>query len=393
MTTGVTQLNLDVVGHTSAAVPRFTQIVPLVVGGPVNPLRFFSRVETDVLGTQPAPVRNFTQINFSVLATRTPIYRFTNVILPDVFPYDISYNSVGSTRFATDVIVVDSGDDQRTQRWAQPLMEYDIAYGVRTMEQLQALIAVFRAMRGRLFAFNYRDVVDHTSSVAVVTEARAAPPITSRDQIIGTGDGLTYIFQVMKTYTTPSGQANQSRPITRPEAGTVRVAINSNEVSSWSVDTTTGLVTMQSPVTLTLGHSVTKSARGALSVATITGNPGDFSAFAPYVGTGRGVITSGFSNSANNVPISQNAPLMGVSGDGGVISVQYPGNYGLNAEVKTGASISIHPAPAPGDVVSAGFAFFVPVRFDTDTLPVQLEDYGIGSSNSVKLIEVRPSAW
>ena len=393
MTIGVTQLALDVVGHTPSPIPRVTRIEPLVMGGPVNPKRFVTRVEVELFGTQPAPVRNFTQVVFNILATRTPLYRFTNVILPDVFPYDISYNSVGSTRFATDVIVVDSGDDQRTQRWAQPLMEYDIAYGVRTMEQLQALIAFFRAMRGRLHAFNYRDIVDHASSVAVVTEARAPPPVTPRDQLIGTGDGSTYIFQLAKTYTTPSGQAKQVRPITRPEDGSVRIAINAKEVSNWSVDTNTGLVTFQSPVSLTLGHAVTKSARGALSVASITGAPGDFSGFAPYVAIGRGVVVSGFSTATNNVPVSVTAPLMSVSGDGGAITVQYPGNYGLDAETKSNVTIAIHPAPAPGDVVSAGFKFFVPCRFDTDTLPVQLEDYGIGSSNSVKLIEVRPSAW
>jgi len=31
------------------------------------------------------------------------------------------------------------------------------------------------------------------------------------------------------------------------------------------------------------------------------------------------------------------------------------------------------------------------VRFDTDILPVTIEDYGVGGSNSVKLIEVRSS--
>ena len=52
-----------------------------------------------------------------ILATRTPLYEFIPLILSDVFPFDISYNSVGSTRFATDVVMVDSGDDQRIGRW------------------------------------------------------------------------------------------------------------------------------------------------------------------------------------------------------------------------------------------------------------------------------------
>ena len=71
------------------------------------------------------------------------------------------------------------------------------------------------------------------------------------------------------------------------------------------------------------------------------------------------------------------------------MGVTYPAG-GLLAEANVAnVSISIHPAPATGVAVTAGFQFFVPVRFDTDTLPVTIEDYGIGGSNSIKLVEVR----
>ena len=393
MTEAVTQLDLTVFGPLPSPERLITQVVPFFVGGPTNPKRLVTEVNMQMLGTQPTSERNVTQVIYSILATRSPSYRFTDVILPDVFPYDISYNSVGSTRFATDVIVVDSGDDQRTQRWAQPLMEYDIAYGVRTMEQLQALIAFFRAMRGRLYAFNYSDVVDHSSAVALAIEARAAPAVTATDQNIGAGDGLTNVFQLTKTYTTPSGQANQVRTITRPNPSTVVVALNGKQVTNWTVDTTAGAVTFSSAVTLTFGHSVVKAAMGALNEATITGDPGDFTALAPYAGIGQGVVLSGFTNSTNNVPSTVMAALIAVSADGSTITVQYPGNYGVPAETTSGVTIATNPAPAPGVVVTAGFEFFVPVRFDTDTLPIQLEDYGIGGSNSIKLIEVRPSAF
>jgi uncharacterized protein (TIGR02217 family) len=315
------------------------------------------------------------------------------VILPDVFPYDISYNSVGSTRFATDVIVVDSGDDQRTSRWDQPLMEYDISYGVRTMEQLHALISFFRAVRGRLYAFNFKDPVDHSSSQAVATEARSPPPATPFDQQIGLGDGLTYQFPLAKTYSTPSGRATQVRPITRPDPNSVRLAVNGSEISSWTVSGETGMVTLLSPVTLTIGHAITKSAFIA-GVSTIAGQPGDFTPLKPYANKGRGVVLSGFANPLNNVPQSVLATLSAVASDGSSFTVAFPGNFGSGVENgTTNITVAVNPAPAPGDTITAGFQFFVPCRFDTDTLPVQLEDYGIGSSNSIKLTEVRPSAF
>jgi uncharacterized protein (TIGR02217 family) len=380
--------NATAVGDLARPSNRLTQALAQVVGDVPDVKRWFTQASANVHGLTPPSKRYFSQVCIQLLSTRTPMYGFNAVILPDVFPDDISYNSVGSTRFATDVVVVDSGDDQRVGRWDQPIMEYDVAYGVRTMEQLTALITFFRAMRGRLYAFNYRDHVDYTSSVAVAYEARKAPPITAKDQIIGTGDNATYQFQLTKTYAASSEA--QVRTISRPEPGTVMVAVNGTLSDLWDVDTNSGIVTFHTPLQKTFGDALTL---GALlyGVGNITGAPGDFSAFAPYVG--RGVIIWGFANNANNVPLGKGAVITGVAQDGSSIGVSFPDKFGTIPETKIGVTLEVHPAPPTGAVITAGFQFFVPCRFDTDILPVTLEDYGIGSSNSVKLIEVRPSAF
>ena len=253
----------------------------------------FTQAKAEVVGTGGAVAVNFTRVCLQILAVRTATFGYTQMINPDVFPFDISYNSVGSIRFATDVTIVDSGDDQRVSRWDQPLQEYDVAYGVRTMEQLSSLIAFFRAMRGRLLAFCYQDHLDYTSSVATQYEARLAPPITALDQLIGIGDGANRYFVLSKAYKTASQIV--PRPITRPQPGTVLLAIDGAGTTDFTVDNTTGVVTFPTP-------------------------------------------------------------------------------------------------PAISSRVTAGFKFYVPVRFDTDTLPITLENYGVGSSNSVKLIEVRPTS-
>ena len=67
----------------------------------------------NLAGNQPAPLVHFTNVEATYLAIRAPNLKWIPMILDDVFPNDISYNSVGTIRFATDVIVVDSGDDQR----------------------------------------------------------------------------------------------------------------------------------------------------------------------------------------------------------------------------------------------------------------------------------------
>ena len=336
---------------------------------------------------------DFSAIYYNALATYSPDYGFIDVILDDVFPNDISYESVGSTRFATDVIVVDSGSDQRVQRWDQPLMEYDVGYGVRTMEQLQAMIAFFRAMRGRKMAFNYLDHVDNTSSVAVNYEARRAPPVTPFDQTLANAaDGVQTVFQLTKTYT--SQTQTQVRPIYRPVPGTVRMGVAGKEVTNFTVDGQ-GRVTFSTPLSIGVGHTVTKDEPGNANNCTYTGQPGDFSALRPYVNNGWFVGVSGFPLPNDNIAPTAGAIITSLAADGSWCSITFPHGIAYQTAGATTESLTltINLAPPQGFTVTAGFKFYVPVRFDTDTLPITLHEYGVGGANSVKLIEVRPSSW
>ena len=51
--------------------------------------------------------------------------------------------------------------------------------------------------------------------------------------------------------------------------------------------------------------------------------------------------------------------------------------------------ITFAAAPGAGVSVTAGFEFDVPVRFDTDELPVTLDIERLGSITSIPLVEVR----
>lgn len=46
--------------------------------------------------------------------------------------------------------------------------------------------------------------------------------------------------------------------------------------------------------------------------------------------------------------------------------------------------------PAPGAAVSAGFAFDVPVRFDTDRLDINLAAFEAGEAPAIPIVEIRP---
>jgi uncharacterized protein (TIGR02217 family) len=328
----------------------------------------------------------FTENYLLVLSTWTPKFHWVDdMFMYEVFPYDISYNSIGATKFSTDVIVVDSGDDQRLQKWLQPLMEYDIAYGVRTMEQLQGLIAFFRAMRGRLYGFLYDDPMDNTSTIATRTEARSAPAATPTDQIIGMGDGQTKTFQLVKTYRTPKGTVSFVRPIMKPKPDTVRVAINGAEVQNFNVDYTQGLITFTSPLTLNYLPTLSLSA-SAPGTVIVAGSAGCFATLQ----VGQRLIMYGWLNAVNNTSEGQVVVVTAKSGDSNQITLSVPVGVGETESNRPGVHMYVHPAPPNGVSITAGYGFFVPVRFDTDRLPLTFEEYGIGSGSEIKLVEIRP---
>ncbi len=60
----------------------------------------------------------------------------------------------------------------------------------------------------------------------------------------------------------------------------------------------------------------------------------------------------------------------------------------FNVDVTTG-TITLTEAPAAGAVLTAGFEFHVPARFDTDRIEVNLAAFEVGEIPSIPIIEVR----
>ncbi len=151
------------------------------------------------------------------------------------FPDNISRGARGGPERRTQVVELASGDEERNASWANSRRRYDVAYGIRRADDLAAVVAFFEARNGRLHGFRYKDWADYKS--ALPSQAN-----TATDQQIGTGTGSIQTFQLTKRYT--SGAQTWVRTITKPVAGTVRVALGMVEqMSGWTVDTTTGVIT------------------------------------------------------------------------------------------------------------------------------------------------------
>lgn len=142
------------------------------------------------------------------------------------FPPDISYGSSGGPEYTTDIVISTSGHEQRNVNWSQARLRYNVAKGVKTKDQLSSLIAFFRARKGRAYGFRFKDWSDFSAT----------------NEVIGTGNGSTAQFQLVKRYL--SGGVQETRTITKPVAGTVSVYKNSVlQTSGVSVNSTTGIVT------------------------------------------------------------------------------------------------------------------------------------------------------
>jgi uncharacterized protein (TIGR02217 family) len=167
------------------------------------------------------------------------------------FPLDVSLGSRGGPQRRTDIVTLASGREHRNARLAHSRRRYDAGLGVRTLDALHAVVAFFEERRGRLYGFRFRDRVDWKSCPPSL-----AP--TSTDQRIGTGDGATGAFQLVKTY--GAAHAPYARPIAKPVAGTVRVAVNDIEIpagTAFVCDTATGWVTFTSAAVPAAGAAVT----------------------------------------------------------------------------------------------------------------------------------------
>ena len=204
------------------------------------------------------------------------------------FPTAISRGATGGPERRTDVVALGSGHEERNSRWADSRRAYNAGYGVKTLDDLHAVVAFFEERRGRLFGFRWKDHADF----------RSCPPSaepTALDQPLGIGDGIRATFPLVKQYGTL--HAPWQRRIAKPVAGTVLIAVDGTPQTVGTAvlaDATTGILTFQS------GH-----------------------------------------------------------------------------------------IPADGAVVSAGFEFDVPVRFDSDKLEVSLHGFGHGAIPSIPIVEIR----
>ena len=141
------------------------------------------------------------------------------------FPIAIGNDASVTPTYSTQVVTSASGHEFRNANWSSARLQFDAGPGIRSEAEMQVLVDFFRARRGSAQAFRFRDPFDYSSGAF-----SAAPEPT--DQQIGVGDGTRVRFALGKQY-----GDDETRPITRPVEGSVRVALDGVEqVGGWLLE-------------------------------------------------------------------------------------------------------------------------------------------------------------
>lgn len=75
--------------------------------------------------------------------------------------------------------------------------------------------------------------------------------------------------------------------------------------------------------------------------------------------------------------------------DPATVVVAVDGAAATDFSISALGRVAFDAAPGPGAILTAGFEFDVPARFDTDYLAVNLQSFGAGEIPSIPVVEVR----
>lgn len=157
------------------------------------------------------------------------------------FPANLSFGSVGGPERRTEIVTLTNGHEERRTPWAHSRRRYDAGLGLRSLDDVAALIAFFEARAGQMHGFRWKDWADFKSCAPSVAPSHL-------DQDLGVGDGVRRVFALRKAYA--SGPARYWRPVAKPVEGSVLAgvgAVEKREGVDYTVDLASGEISFAVP--------------------------------------------------------------------------------------------------------------------------------------------------
>ncbi|MBN8828631.1 MAG: DUF2460 domain-containing protein [Sphingobacteriia bacterium] len=145
------------------------------------------------------------------------------------FPEDISFGAIGGPEFATNIVTMQNGKEQRNIVWESARCKYNLSYGIKSKEDAIKVLNFFRAKKGKAIPFRFKDHIDYIAT----------------NQLIGIGNGITTSFQLIKRY--KIGENEEVRVITKPVHNTVKIFLNDKLETDNIIDYEKGLISFKTP--------------------------------------------------------------------------------------------------------------------------------------------------
>lgn len=294
-----------------------------------------------------------------------------------IFPECITYGSTGVPRYVTDKIEVASGAEQRNQRWTYPKHKYNIVLENAPASDVTNVMNIWHVCAGSYIGFLFLDPMDHTSR-NVDGVVLSGEDITPTDQLVAIAVGNQSQYPLYKYY--KHGIRERRRRILYPKEGTLQVAIDGFECSNWEYSYSDNLITFLQPYNLTQSRS--RSAGGVITGGSNTG-----------LAVGDLVYVSGWSNGAYNATEGGDPQRVRAVSPTELVLEAYSG-ASLGSAVLGPSSVNIRSAlPPAGAEITAGYYFYVPVRFETDEdaeseITAGLRDSVTATFGNIVLVEV-----
>jgi uncharacterized protein (TIGR02217 family) len=309
------------------------------------------------------------------------------------FPEDIQWGVSGGPMFQTNVLTSVEGYEARNRDWSAPRRAYNVTHAVKTQEELDILTDFFRARGGRNRGFRFKDWMDYKPNMMA-----AGGYDWYADWMDGSGDGqaldqagdgsANQVFQLIKTYTDTWG--SHIRKITKPRANTMLVSnrwsapsdtdqifentfVQNVEGAWYDTDTTTGEVTFKDTISASgLGAFFNFSGYWWLN------QPGN------TLVDGLALFLTNWTGADSILVNNKRMP----------IKVVVAGTFWAVPLTKTPVACSGGDYTTAPQVIElewywVGGDFDVPVRFDSDSMPVSIDMYQTYTWGDIRLVEVR----
>lgn len=279
--------------------------------------------------------------------------------LEERLPLCIKYGASFSENHAVTTVETVSGDEYRSLQHPFVRLTYDVSYERPTKFIMGEILSLYSRANGSFRGFRVMDHKDFT------TNNYSLPPTAMDQPMVLVMPG---VYQLMRWYGVATDPLAARRRLRKPVAGTVKVGVGGAiyPAGMWSVDYTTGLVT------LAAGRSfaITAIAKGQTTTLTV---PGHNLAIGESVGIA-GVVGMTQINGARAVVTAVNGSNVSV----GINSLTFT-DYDSGGTAQT--------RPLPGEPVTAGCEFDIPCKFSSD-LSAAFSNLDMLDADGIEIVEI-----